>query len=301
MVERDQPETIVKLVGGLGNQLFGYAAGRYLEQVGSHKVVYDTSQIPHGFTNHNVSLVGRKLEGKFAEKPRSDATASGAPGFLRKLRRSVFEGKGLGWDPRLSNVRFGTEINGYFQTYRYFSTLTEGRLNRDALVRHQGPSKWLIRKILEAEDERPVILHLRRGDYRKLADHMGLVGFSYFLQAIGNLESSLKNQPIWVFSDESREALELVALVRGQAKAILQPAESDPGETLVLMSYGEAHILSNSTFGWWSSILSPSSKMTIVPNPWLRGLETPRDLFPPHWVKAHHLWQEEHLPVRKFK
>jgi hypothetical protein len=54
----------VQLVGGLGNQLFCYSFGKYLEQLG-HKVIFDTSEVDRGYTKHGVFLESLDLEGDF--------------------------------------------------------------------------------------------------------------------------------------------------------------------------------------------------------------------------------------------
>ncbi len=291
-VSKAKPETVIKLVGGLGNQLFGYASGKYLEQTRSHRVTFDMSHIHRGVSDHKVSLRDRRLTGNFVSEPKTGWTTQTIARASLRIRRRVFEAKGIGWDPLLDGVKYGTEVNGYFQTHKYFSALAEGTLSRDLLISREGSSHWLSSRIEEARARKPIVLHLRRGDYRKVSDYMGLVSHSYLLRGLRELGPDLANQPIWVFSDEDSEALKIASEIGDKAEAILPPAGSDPAESLVLMSYGEAHVLSNSTFGWWSAALSPSSKKTIVPEPWLRGAETPRDLFPKNWVKLDHQWHE---------
>ncbi len=57
--------TQINLVGGLGNQLFGYIAGKYLEKLFGHNVVFNTWRIPKGLTDHGVTVEARNLEGEF--------------------------------------------------------------------------------------------------------------------------------------------------------------------------------------------------------------------------------------------
>jgi len=58
-------ESRIQLVGGLGNQLFGYFFGKYLECERGHAVVFDTSELGRGYYNYLLTIESLNLEGPF--------------------------------------------------------------------------------------------------------------------------------------------------------------------------------------------------------------------------------------------
>lgn len=275
-------ETQIDLVGGLGNQLFGFIAGKYLEQVLGHSVVFNTWHIPRGLTNHGVTVEGRNLDGTFRSIPP-------APVWKKPFQRK-FGSKDLGWNPHLASVEKGTRVEGYFQTWRYFQALDPGLKSRDNLIVSAGPSSWLQENIELANSVKPFILHFRRGDYKKVPEVMGLLGREYYLKAITEIQERFGNSEIWLFSDEPDLAEDFFKDFDIKFRIISPPPDTDPGESLVLMTYGHGHIISNSTFAWWGAFLSPTSQIVIAPKPWFPQLKAPQDFFPENWVLLDHSW-----------
>lgn len=275
-------ETQVDLVGGLGNQLFGYAAGKYLEQVHGHRVVYNTWHIPRGITDHNVSVEGRLLEGTFRSVPPG-------PPWAEFFQRN-FRAGNPGWNAELDSVKEGTRVKGYFQTWRYNRALRPGTVTRDLLVKIGGPSSWLQESIECAKTTAPFVLHFRRGDYLKVQEIMGLLGRDYYSEALGHVEEKFGNPKIWIFSDDVCLAKRFFKDLGGNLNFVTPPPKSDPAESLILMTYGQGHIISNSTFAWWGASLSPTSELVIAPSPWLKGLSDPQDLYPAGHRIIQHNW-----------
>lgn len=279
---RSRGETQIDLVGGLGNQLFGYIAAKYLEQVQGHKVVFNTWHIPRGLTDHGVNVEGRNLEGEFRSIPP-------APKWKKPFHKS-FGSKDLGWSYELTSVSKGTRVEGYFQTWKYIGALDAAVLSRDRLIRQAGPSAWLREHIVLANLDQPLMLHFRRGDYKSVSDVMGLLGQDYYAKALAEIRDNYGNPSVWIFSDEPQLAGHFFKDLGDDLRIIIPPAETDPGESMVLMTYGHGHTISNSTFSWWGAFLSPASKVVIAPNPWFPGRSAPQDLFPKNWLLLDHNW-----------
>lgn len=278
-------KTQINLVGGLGNQLFGYMAGKYLEEFCGHRVVFNTWHVSRGLTDHGVSLEGRGLPGDFISKP--------PPRRWARLIQRPYRSKDLGWDPNLRILRRGRVVEGYFQTWKYRNAL--GKIvpfEREALLRGRQ-SSWLSHLLELAQNQKPVIVHFRRGDYKKVPEAMGLLGKDYYRHALNALPEELQGSPIWIFSDEPKLAREFFADFIGELQFIDPPRDIDPGESLFLMSQGHGHAISNSTFAWWGAILSETSNVVMAPSPWLRGYDTPRDFFPEGWILVDHEWASD--------
>lgn len=277
--------TQVELVGGLGNQLFGYVAGRYLEEVHGHDVCFNTWHIAKGLTNHRASLEGRGLPGQFVSRPP-------APHWARKWR-GPFRAENVGWEPRLDTVRKGTTVEGYFQTWRYLCSMRRFSLApKDLLLRGQ-PSDWLAVHLEIARTEEPLMMHFRRGDYKRVPDAMGLLGWDYYRAATAAIPEHRQDSPIWILSDEPELAVEFFAGFSRRLRILAPPPATDPAESIVLMAHGSGHIVANSTFSWWGAMLSASSEFVIAPDPWFPTDPMPRDLLPSSWLAAKHRWHEE--------
>ena len=187
-------KTQINLVGGLGNQLFGYMAGRYLEEIFGHRVVFNTWHLSRGLTDHGVSLEGRGFTGIFISKP--------PPPRWARLTQRPYSSKVLGWDPKLQRLRRGRVVEGYFQTWKYRKALEKVvPLQREVLLRG-SQSSWLSHLLELASIQKPVIVHFRRGDYKKVPEAMGLLGKDYYRKALNALPDELQDSPIWIFSDE---------------------------------------------------------------------------------------------------
>lgn len=277
--------TQVELVGGLGNQLFGYVAGKYLEKIHGHDVCYNTWHVSRGLTNHGASLEGRGLSGQFVSR-------SPAPQWARKWR-PPFKSANIGWDPRLDFARKGRRVEGYFQTWRYLRSMGNFSLSSRDLLLQRQTSDWLEEHLEMAKIEKPLIMHFRRGDYKKVSGVMGLLGPDYYRAAIAEVPERQSNSPIWILSDEPELAVEFFAGFSPRLRVMMPPQEADPAESIVLMAHGSGHIIGNSTFSWWGAMLSPTSKFVIAPNPWFANDPMPCDLLPGEWVTVKHQWRDE--------
>jgi len=279
--------TEIRLVGGLGNQLFGLAAGRFLQEIHGHEVTYNTWNIGRLGFNHGVTLTGRALNDRFVNRrPIFGLSHKRMMRVLPSLEKT-YHSPELGWDANLAVAGRGTKVTGYFQSWRYPSAVYN-KICAEDLRLLRGPSSWLLEELHQAREIRPVVVHLRRGDYQLVADSFGLVGADFLKRAVEKVRSSGIGNPIWVFSDEPEYARQLFIELKLAGRIIVPPPSSEPGESLALMSKGVANIISNSTFAWWGAFLNRSAKMTIAPQPWFRGIGEPQDLIPEHWLRVNH-------------
>ena len=277
----------MRLVGGLGNQLFCLAAGRFLAEHYEHSVRFNTWHLTRVGSNHGISLDGRGFTDDFV----SMAPRFGK--FNKQFARAVpaldgtYRSPNPGWDANLSRLPKGKDVAGYFQSWRYASALTN-RIDPLHVLPIAGPSPWFSNELQRAADSRPVVVHVRRGDYRSLADSFGLIGPDYLQSALRTVRDAGVENPVWVFSDEPESAKELVEHLKLKARVVEPPESADVGESLVLMTQGAAHVVSNSTFAWWGAFLAEGTGPVIAPEPWFRDLSEPQDLIPSSWLRISH-------------
>lgn len=289
----------VKLIGGLGNQLFGYYAGRYVaEKLGTdlnldchqqknnfHKGSSITDfKIGHRFT-HQAPL-GHRIETLVNLIPRRIADLDDVARALFKVHIS----RNVGFDPKLELVTDGSYVSGYFQTFRYF--LENPNSLEGAALELARPSRWLEKMMSEAREIRPTVLHVRRGDYsKKINRSMGQLSPDFFFSALEKLEydSHDANREVWVFSDSIFQVRKEFGERGGKFRYMDPPESTTAAENLMLMASGAALVISNSTFSYWAGLMG-QVPVVIAPTKWFRELEDPRDLVPPSWHKVESVW-----------
>ena len=289
----------VRLVGGLGNQLFGYFAGKYLAEKLDTELVLDDSQLIHN--NHaNSNIFDFSLE----EKVRVDHGKLRLSQILDRIPTrseflddiysrylSIHYSREIGYDPNLEKVSNGATLVGYYQSYRYFFGVTK-QLDKPRL-QLKSPGDWFKVVQEQADSEKPIIVHVRRGDYSKPANQeFGLLSRDYYLNGISMLRSvpGLENSEVWVFSDSLEQVVEEFGPAGKRYRFIDSDPQSSAAENLILMSGGGGIITSNSTFSFWSGLLSEHQNV-VAPNKWFQSRPDPLDLVPPTWIKQESIWK----------
>lgn len=296
-------KTKVRLIGGLGNQLFIYFAGLYLSKKLNTKLVCDLSYLDSDRTKHGVSVTSFILEGDFVKKSRwSFCTWKMVDRFIAHLsyKSSLFKrlyqkvtnfylSPDIGYDPELENICNDVTLKGYFQTWKYVRAL---ELGEDLTLQIQNPSRWFAQLSVLAEKTRPVIIHVRQGDYHEDVNaFIGVLGPNFYKKAISEIRGAGINGPFWVFSDDIESAKRILGLHFDEnIEWVVAPKGTDPAEELAIMQFGGAHIIANSTFSWWGAYLSQSTKMVIAPGSWFKGQSEPLDLIPPDWKRIENDW-----------
>lgn len=283
----------VRLIGGLGNQLFGYYAGAALAARTGAPLHLDTSWTRHGITDHGIEIVTFDLPGRWL---RSDSWRArlGAPGTIpgravakavrqfpvlhRPLR--IHEAPGVGHDPSLLEQPPGTRLRGYFQSWQTVQYAVDaGYPRRPGLTK---ASTWLEEITERANVDRPIAVHVRRGDYAQVQE-FGLLGPSYYEAAIESLRDGGVRGPLWLFSDEPAAAAH--ALGRFEADRVIASPDG-PATEMLAMSHAAAHVIANSTFSWWGAWMNEPGTPVIAPDPWFASGPHVDGLLPPDWIRV---------------
>lgn len=290
----------VELVGGVGNQLFQYFAGRALAELHSVPLVLDVSLIgvngtkhkssidvfdfPMDFVNHSGkgyfrrSFLGRLISWLFRK---SCAFRSLSLHLFHRFESSV-----LGYDENLLQVRPPITISGYFQTRRYMDQVNALDSTKFSI---KTSSPWFDEMENLLKLKTVVGLHVRRGDYVNLKDSFGLLSRNYYLDGLRSIEEQTQCEEIWVFSDDLESAALLLSDL-DRIRYIDPPFESNPVESMLLLAKCKALIISNSTFAWWAGIIN-GGNMVFYPNPWFLASEYSKDLLLPEWQAIESSWE----------
>lgn len=171
-------------------------------------------------------------------------------------------------------------LQGYFQTEKYFKNI-EDEIRDDFTFRNQIS---LLCKHKMSEVDRPIALHIRRGDFLiNFANHNNL-GLDYYDAALNKFDI---NRTVIIFSDDPEWCKEQSLF---EDDRFLVSEGNDSYTDLCLMSLCTDFIIANSTFSWWGAWLSKSiNKVVCAPDPkqWFgpnnAHLDT-SDIIPEEWV-----------------
>lgn len=262
---------IIRLQGGLGNQMFQYAFGQYLTKNTAHDVRYDISSFAkdqlrsYALEAWQIELTTIDIETlpllpmRYGGKGVKNLWSAKFP-----LRR-VKEKQPYSFQSRYFHTRDHSYLDGYWQNERYFEGM------RDELVRKFRPAKPLSRKstgiIEQVESSNSVALHVRRTDYLNLPE-MQVCDLSYYKQAVEKLLASQSGIELFVFTDDPSWCVENINFPY-PTHLVLHNTEATAHEDLWLMSRCRHHIIPNSSFSWWAAWLKKDSDGEVfVPDRW---------------------------------
>ena len=290
----------VELMGGLGNQLFQFFAAKYVADRMNCDLLLRSNRIgflesDHGYHLSNL-LQCNEYTSKQYKFPRIMAYTSKViekiqrrfiPDVLVQHLFKTYNSTVIGYDSKLEDLKPTITLRGYFQTYRYFSSNEEYK----KMVRIENPSRWCKEMKLDIESHHSISIHVRYGDYAALKQTAGVLDENYYKRAIFIADKLKSNATYFVFSDDVDWAkMVLHFLPESKTVFVLPPPESNPSESMYLMSLSDCLIGANSTFSYWSGLLTSRNSIVITPEKWFRNLEDPSDLCPPHWTRCESSW-----------
>lgn len=289
---------VVRIAGGLGNQLFTYAAARRLSLVSGAELVLDDET---GFTHDRVYRRRYGLDA-FSISARTATSAEKLKPFERLRRklmrsrsmsvpfekRSYVTQEGLDFDPRLLQFRpKGTIfLEGYWTSEGYFADVAD-TIRRDLrLTRSLGSADRSVEARIR--NSVAVALHVRWFDAPGTVSRQN-APIDYYRRAVELIASRVSRPHYFVFSDNPEAVREHIPL---PADSVTFVDHNDP-DTLAhadlwLMSQCDHFIISNSTFSWWGGwlgmnpgkiVIAPSATTVAAPAWALRGL------IPDGWLK----------------
>lgn len=301
---------VVKLMDGLGNQMFQYAFGRYLQTVYNEPIVFETTKLQEGAVRRlgiqqfNIPLVDRnklsedtcampsKLENKFlmlfskavrviCEKF-SGISMSGEKAYHKMVKLGFYTTTDSilyhDFKKTKAPVKF---VRGYFQSEKYFAQISD-IIKKEFVVKREysGEKLDFINELNNCES---VCVHIRRGDY------VGNKRFEvcteeYYKKAIDYIKKNVENPVFYIFSN-TKEDLEWIKNNYSLPEdARYVDIGDDEFDDLCFMYNCHHFIISNSTFSWWGSYLSKFEGITISPDRWMPD-DFSEDIFLKEWIK----------------
>jgi hypothetical protein len=289
---------VVRLMGGLGNQLFQYAAARRIALVHGVPLKLDIAWFA-GQRDRAYALHALKIEEAFATPDElrqiTGSSTSGIEKLLFHLRRRFRVGYGWTWiqerrlspfDRRVAIARGSVYLDGYWQSERYFDDIAD-TIHREFAIDVPGDGRALLDQMAATES---VSVHIRRGDYvadpRKSAAR-SVCTPDYYRRCVTLFSERIANPHLFLFSDDPRWVAANLRFEHPTTLVSTVPARPDH-EDLRLMSACRHHILANSSFSWWGAWLNPvRGKLVLAPRRWMNDPRVDdRDVLPPGWIRV---------------
>lgn len=272
---------IVKLMGGLGNQMFQYALGRNLSIKKKTDLFLDNTLLgnpSHTMTPRNYELGIFNIEASIAPKNLLKMVPSSRRNKIRSTFHKIFnkqplityiKEKTINFDNQILDLPDNVYLDGYWQSEKYFSDIRE-TIQKEFQIKN--PPDSLNNKIIEQIiQEESISVHVRRGDYinnPKINKIHGVCNGTYYTKAFEEICNKIDQPQFFIFSDDP-EWVKNHIKIRKSTVYISHNNFLKNYEDLRLMSLCKHHIMSNSSFSWWGTWLgSKKGSIIIVPNRW---------------------------------
>jgi hypothetical protein len=281
---------VVKIWGGLGNQLFQYSFGKYLSEKLGAAVKYDiqTNNSLSSFTQRDVGMSFFNIEMTIASVDELNERK-----YFQNIHFARLERKLAQAFPRLlkkhiveSNIPkpFGTlhfrdncYYEGYWQSYKYLASIKDTILQEFTLKQPAG--SIILNALKNIQATASVSIHVRRGDYLN-NKYFTTCTMAYYKKAMTYFTAP--ETKFYIFSDDINWCR--LNFVGAQYTFI---TGNQHFEDLYLMSRCSHNIICNSTFSWWAAWLNNNpQKIVISPKHWhKRQKNGNNDLLPENWIK----------------
>ena len=282
---------IVKLNGGLGNQLFQYSLGRKLSLKNNDVFKLDLSDFtadnPRSYSLGEFNII----ENFASDEDINKIKKSGVWKLVDKLKpyckRSAIKYKGYDFDPNILKLSGNFYLDGYWQSEKYFQDI-KNIIRKEVTLKNPIENKYAD-LISQIKNTNSVSIHIRRGDYitnKKFSKVYNLLDEKYYQKAVKFIAEKISDPHFFIFSDNINWVKQnlnipyLKTFVSGDN-------ETKDYEELILMSLCQHNIIANSSFSWWGAWLNKNAdKIVISPDKWFNDkIGNAKDLIPENWIK----------------
>lgn len=283
----------VKLMGGLGNQMFQYSLGFAVAKRNNSQFVLDTSYLldrtpRSNFVFRDFDLDIFKLDNDFYF-----GTGHHEVSFFTKIINKVlpisfktyYKEYGFEYNSDIELLNSNNlYFDGYWQSSKYFYEFeSDIRSSFVYNVNFDDKVESLRSRILSSES---VCLNVRRGDFVN-NDFHGTIGIDYYIKSLDILYNKLnKKFKIFVFSDD-------IEWCKDNLQFDFETEFIDHSykgfkfsSYLYLMQSCKYFVIPNSSFAWWGAFLSDyDNKIVIAPLKWFNNDFNTSDLIPDTWIR----------------
>lgn len=290
---------IVQITGGLGNQMFQYAAGKALSL--HHKVPLKLDLQQYRKDKHHELEIPRQFElTAFEHFEYTEATVAEIEHFtiqnnltrrIQKIlpvhKRKIYTEKAYPFDPHFFKANKDIYLKGHRQTSKYFERFSNNIRSIYQLKPELTSNVENIKKNLS--NKNTVAVHVRRGDYLRLPiilDWHGVLSEQYYFNALEYLSERINDLQVFYFSDDP-EWIRDTLIPKFPGTIVSDSITKTNYQDFYLIQSCKHQVVANSSFSWWAAWLNPNpDKIVIAPKKWFNNAPyDTRDLIPESWIK----------------
>lgn len=292
---------LIKLNGGLGNQMFQYAVAYTIALQYNSTLVLDhqlfklTKKKP-GHTPRRFELEIFGIDHRIATK--EDIQYFQNLSLKNKIRRKLcfnypklFSEKNFEYQHAIEEALPPVYLKGFFQSYKYFESFSKEiyELFLFPPDKLNSENKVILKKIGNTQS---VSVHIRRGDY--VQDNItqqfhGNCSLGYYTQAISEMVKQNKEVEFFFFSDDMEWVEDQFNSFDIRKTFVTSNRGNNSWIDMFLMSKCEHNIIANSSFSWWAAWLNKNDKKIVIsPKQWFRNPDKAKlthDLIPHEWMR----------------
>lgn len=289
---------IVKVMGGLGNQLFQYAFGQAIKEKYGCVVKYDLSyfeKIPEGdeprkaFINRFLEQDNIATEAEVYNLTKNDSKK--VYKILRKLGfysyRTKYE-RSVDGINSLEDVTDQTYLVGYWQSEKFFLNVKDIILNTFDFQKLVDDAN--VRGLANRfQKEQSVSIHVRGGDYlleKNQALFGGICTSEYYRKAFNYIKDCTDCAKFYLFTNDIEWTKKNIDLSYDEITIISEQLEHpEDWIEMYLMSKCHKNIIANSSYSWWAAWLNNyEDKLVLAPNKWNQNRENEK-IFCDSWIR----------------
>lgn len=292
---------IIKLQGGLGNQMFQYAFGRCLTLKNNAKLVLDLSfllnrpaGVEYTFRNYELNEFDIKAEickSKNKIYQNFFSKVIGKYKIFRALNFIKFPAIIIQKDfkplKKYLSLNGNYYLDGFWQSELFFNDF-ESQIRQDFIFKGEIP-KQCNQFLSGIKLSNSICLHIRRGDFLKNEETInthGLCTLDYYKKGIEYMRNALDNTVFFVFTDDFHWAKN--ELQGDNFKFFdFEELQSKSALNLYIMQQCKHFIISNSSFSWWAAWLADGNdKIVIAPKIWFADKNIDfSQVVPQNWIR----------------
>ena len=287
---------IVRLKGGLGNQMFQYALGRALQHRRGDDLRLDATyllgdsvfkwDVPRAY-----DLDVFQIQPALAYIPRllrrGGLSVSEAEAVPRS--QAFVEEKEFGFHPEVLDLTaVNLYLDGYWQSECYFAGIQDQIREEFQFRTPLSPAGRAMAQSIASVNS--VCVNVRRGDYitsESSRNALGFIGEDYYRRGVDWIKARVSDPHLFINSDDMPWCRERLRFDLPTTYLDERYAGWKFGEQLQLMTMCKHFLIPNSTFAWWAAWLAGHpGKLVACPRRWFRNESiNTKDLIPPGWAR----------------
>lgn len=290
-MKKNRNKIIIGLSGGLGNQLFQYAAGKSLALKLGYTLELDLSWFSgrkdrtYALSPFNINEKKRVNLPLFPKRIQYLASKLSRKLLNKRMGVSVFREEHFHVSKKFFNIEEPVFLEGYWQSEKYFIDYSEDILNNFSFKK-RIPKKCE-QSLTKIKSTNSICIHIRRGDYisdPKSSNAYHSCSNDYYEKGVKKLTEDHKYFHCYVFSDDCEWAENNFSLSIPFTIVNINSSEEAHWD-LLLMSSCQHFIIANSSLSWWAAWLGRHHKKKVIaPKDWFTDSnKITKDLIPEKW------------------